>query len=242
MARKKKEASGSAGAPLFMATYGDMVTLLLTFFVFLYSFSSIDVQKFKKMMFSFQGALGVLPGGKTIQEDSGVYQGYVGQDAGDAEKRTEQFKQGVAQQLQALAEKEGLHKEITVKVNERGVTVSLSEQFLFAPGGADLSPLSRRVLFKIGQILKTFPNQLAVEGHTDNAPLQGGLYKDNWGLSAGRAAVVASYLAGTVGLSPNRLEAVGYGSAKPIVPNDTPEHRALNRRVDLVLLTQHSLR
>ena len=103
MARKKKEAQGSAGAPLFMATYGDMVTLLLTFFVFLYSFSSIDVQKFKKMMFSFQGALGVLPGGKTIQEDSGVYQGYVGQDAGDANKRTEQFKQGVAQQLQALA-------------------------------------------------------------------------------------------------------------------------------------------
>ena len=242
MARKKKEPQGSAGAPLFMATYGDMVTLLLTFFVFLYSFSSIDVQKFKKMMFSFQGALGVLPGGKTIQEDSAAFQGSMGQDAGDANRRTEQFKKGVAQQLQALAKQEGLENQIVVQVNQRGVTVSLSEQFLFAAGGTDLSPLSRRVLFKIGQILKTFPNQLAVEGHTDNSPLEGGLYKDNWGLSAGRAAVVASYLADRVGISPSRLQAVGYGASKPIVPNDTPEHRALNRRVDLILLTQYSLR
>ena len=225
-----------------MATYGDMVTLLLTFFVFLYSFSSIDVQKFKKMMFSFQGALGVLPGGKTIQEDSAAFQGSMGQDAGDANRRTTQFKQGVAQQLQALAKQEGLENQIVVQVNQRGVTVSLSEQFLFAPGGADLSPLARRVLFKIGQILKAFPNQLAVEGHTDNSPLEGGLYKDNWGLSAGRAAVVASYLADRVGISPNRLQAVGYGANKPIVPNDTLEHRALNRRVDLILLTQYSLR
>ncbi|EHM09601.1 flagellar motor protein [Thermanaerovibrio velox DSM 12556] len=241
MARKKKQPEGSAGAPLFMATYGDMVTLLLTFFVFLYSFSSIDVQKFQKMMFSFQGALGVLPGGKTIQEGAGVYAGRVGQDAGDAPKRTQEFKEGIAKQLQALAKEQGLQDQMIVQINQRGVTVSLSEQFLFAPGSAELSPLARRLLFKVGQVLVGVRYPISFEGHTDNTPLEGGPYGDNWGLSAARAASVASYMVNRVGLSDRNVQAVGYGSSKPLVPNDTPEHRALNRRVDLVILTDNSL-
>jgi chemotaxis protein MotB len=242
MARKKKDPGGPAGAPLFMATYGDMVTLLLTFFVFLYSFSTIDAQKFQKMMFSFQAALGVLPGGQTTQEEQGVWRGNFGVDAGDANKQTQAFKKGVAERLQALAKAEGLSDQITVKIDQRGVTVSLSEQFLYAPGAADPSPEARRVLYKIGQVFKEFSNPLAVEGHTDNSPLEGGVYRDNWGLSSARAALIASYLSGRVGIDPRRLQAVGYGSYRPLVPNDTPGHRAINRRVDLVLLTQNPVR
>ncbi|ACZ19556.1 OmpA/MotB domain protein [Thermanaerovibrio acidaminovorans DSM 6589] len=241
MARKKKQPEGPTGAPLFMATYGDMVTLLLTFFVFLYSFSSIDVQKFQKMIFSFQGALGVLPGGKTIQEDAGVYQGKVGQDAGDSIKRTQEFKEGIARQLQALAKEEGLQSQMKVHVDQRGVTVSMSEQFLFAPGSAELSPFARRVLFKVGQVLRVVRFPLSFEGHTDNTPMEGGLYGDNWGLSAARAAAVASYMVNRIGLSDKNVQAVGYGPSKPLVPNDTPEHRAINRRVDIVILTEHSI-
>jgi chemotaxis protein MotB len=224
-----------------MATYGDMVTLLLTFFVFLYSFSSIDVQKFQKMIFSFQGALGVLPGGKTIQEDAGVYQGKVGEDAGDSIKRTQEFKEGIARQLQALAKEEGLQSQMKVHVDQRGVTVSMSEQFLFAPGSAELNPLARRVLFKVGQVLRVVRFPLSFEGHTDNTPMEGGLYGDNWGLSAARAAAVASYMVNRIGLSDKNVQAVGYGPSKPLVPNDTPEHRAINRRVDIVILTEHSI-
>lgn len=241
MARKKKQPEGPPGAPLFMATYGDMVTLLLTFFVFLYSFSSIDVQKFQRMIFSFQGALGVLPGGKTIQEDAGVYQGKVGQDAGDSIKRTQEFKEGIARQLQALAKEEGLQSQMKVHVDQRGVTVSMSEQFLFAPGSAELSPFARRVLFKVGQVLRVVRFPLSFEGHTDNTPMEGGLYGDNWGLSAARAAAVASYMVNRIGLSDKNVQAVGYGPSKPLVPNDTPEHRAINRRVDIVILTEHSI-
>jgi chemotaxis protein MotB len=242
MARKKKEAAAAPGAPLYMATYGDMVTLLLTFFVFLYSFSSIDVQKFQKMMFSFQSALGVLPGGQTVEEQPGVWRGDFGTDAGEAKKQTQEFKQGLAERLQALAKAEGLDKSVTIRVDQRGVTVSLAEQLLYAPGGADPKPEAKRILYKIGQIFREFSNPVAVEGHTDNTPLDGGIFRDNWGLSAARAALVASYLSSRVGLTPTRLQAVGYGSYRPLVPNDTPSHRAINRRVDLVVLTQNPVR
>ena len=86
------------------------------------------------------------------------------------------------------------------------------------------------------------PNKLAVEGHTDSDQPVGSLYEDNWGLSAARAAAVASYLNGALGIKSSRLRAVGLGSSSPLVPNDSPEHKTLNRRVDVVVLSLHSVR
>ena len=83
---------------------------------------------------------------------------------------------------------------------------------------------------------------VAVEGHTDAVPLTGGMYRSNWGLSSMRAAVVADYLETAGEIDPLKLQAVGFASYQPIVPNDSPEHRALNRRVDLVFLSQYPKR
>ena len=93
----------------------------------------------------------------------------------------------------------------------------------------------------MGLLLAEVPNALSVEGHTDGVPLRGGPYRDNWGLSAMRAAGVASFLAST-GVEAGRLQAVGFGPTRPLVPNDTAEHRRLNRRVDLVVLSQYPRR
>ena len=82
----------------------------------------------------------------------------------------------------------------------------------------------------------------AVEGHTDSGILNGGIYRDNWGLSAMRAAAVASYMEHAGRFDANKLQAVGYSSSQPIVPNDSPEHRALNRRVEIVFLSQYPKR
>ncbi len=134
---------------------------------------------------------------------------------------------------------EGLDKEIVVRIDQRGVTVSLSDQFLFESGRAEIKPEGMRVLFKIAEFIKDSVPAVAVEGHTDAVPLRGGIYRDNWGLSSARAAAVASYLQERAGFDPLKLQAVGYGPNRPLVPNDTPEHRALNRRVDLVFLSQY---
>ena len=78
-----------------------------------------------------------------------------------------------------------------------------------------------------------------VEGHTDAVPLNGGIYRDNWGLSSARAAVEASYFETAGGVNPIKLQAVGFGSNRPVVPNDSPEHMSLNRRVDIIFLSQY---
>ncbi len=237
MARRKKQQEESGAN--WLTTYGDMVTLLLTFFVLLFSFSTIDVVKFKKLILSFQGAIGALPGGETLQQSPEIFGGATGMDAGDARRQTQDILE-VTRKIQTLIREEGLEEDVTVQISERGVTISLADQLLFLLGSSDLLPGGKRVLSKLGEILRLVSVPVAVEGHTDSLPLRGGPYKDNWGLSSVRAATVASYLQDPGEISPYRLKSVGYGQYKPLVPNDTEEHRALNRRVDLVLLSQYA--
>lgn len=238
MARRGKKEESSPGAPLWLVTYGDMVTLVLTFFVLLFSFSSIDVMKFEMMILSFQGALGFMPGGKAVQQDPAVFGGSVATQAAESTRVNPNI-QEVAKNLRSYLQSEGLDKQVVVRIDQRGVTVSLSDQFLFSSGSADLKPEGMRVLFKIAEFIRDAVPAVAVEGHTDSTPLRGGKYNDNWGLSSARAASVASYLQYRAKFDPRKIQAVGYGPNQPLVPNDTPEHKALNRRVDLVFLSRY---
>jgi chemotaxis protein MotB len=239
MARKEKAPDVAVGAPLYMATYGDMVTLVLCFFVLLYAMSSIDSQKFQKALISLRGSFGVLRGGTTTEEATEPNtSGEDGTSAG-ASSRMELDTQHVAYTVDSYLRSEGLSKSIQVTINQRGVTVSISDQFLFESGSAELKNDGRRVLYKIATLVRDEVPAVSVEGHTDGVPLRGGIYRDNWGLSSARAAVVASYLESEGRITPQKLQAVGYSAYRPVVPNDSLEHRALNRRVDLVFLSQY---
>ena len=241
MARRRRKTDSSGGGQGWLATYGDMVTLLLTFFVFLFAFSTIDVQKFEKLLLSFQGALGVLPGGKAVEEETtNPFGGQTAADAGSSAQQTPDVNH-IAERVIALVRREQLESQVSITVDQRGITISLSEQVLFDTGVADVRPEGQRLIHKMGLLLAEVPNLISVEGHTDGVPLRGGPYRDNWGLSAMRAAGIASFLASD-SIGPGRLQAVGFGPTKPLVPNDTPEHRRLNRRVDLVVLSQYPRR
>lgn len=247
MARRKKDSGGGgAGAPLWMATYGDMVTLLLCFFVLLYSFSTIDARKFEALSVSMQNAFNIQPGGRTTVQAPGLQEGSLMDGMGDTRHVTDSNQTESSHQVLALLQEaiksEHLEDEIKVVVDERGVVISLSEQVLFAEGSARIHPEALRILYKIGGILDSLPNQVAVEGHTDSAQPISSIYGDNWGLSAARAAAVTSYLNETLKIPTGRLRVVGLGSSSPLVPNDTEEHMRLNRRVDIVILSQHSVR
>ena len=222
-----------------MATYGDMVTLILRFFVLLFAMSSIDSQKFQKALISLRGSLGVLKGGTTMEEPLQPDQsGTEGKDAGAA-PRFELDTRYVAHTINSYLRAEGLDKSIQVTINQRGVAVSISDQFLFGSGSAELKPEGQRALYKIATLVRDKVPAVSIEGHTDSTPLTGGIYRNNWGLSSMRAAVVASYLEFAGGMDPLRLQAVGMGSSRPMVPNDSLEHRALNRRVEIVFLSQY---
>jgi chemotaxis protein MotB len=247
MARKKKSGGGGGpGAPLWMSTYGDMVTLLLCFFVLLYAFSTLDVQKFTAVAESLQQAFNIMPGGPSTSSRQSIDDGALGEGAGDAERPTTSDQTNNSRQVLALVQEaiktESLEDEITVEVTERGVVVSFSEELLFGEGSARLHPDATRILYKIGSIIKALPNEVSLEGSTDSDVLQNSIYGDNWGLSAARAAVVTSYLDSVLQIPANRLKAVGLGPSAPKVPNDTDEHKALNRRVDMVIMSLHSIR
>jgi chemotaxis protein MotB len=239
MARKEKTPPSAPGAPLYMATYGDMVTLVLCFFVLLFAMSSVDAQKFQKAILSLQGSLGVLKGGTTVEVATEPnVSGEDGKAAGEAPRYVSNT-QHVAYTINNYLRSEALDKSIQVTITQRGVSVSISDQFLFDSGSAMLKPDGRRVLYKIATLVRDEVPAISIEGHTDAVPLQGGIYRDNWGLSSARAAVVASYLEAEAGVSPQKLQAVGFASYRPMVPNDSPEHRMLNRRVDIVFLSQY---
>lgn len=226
-----------------MATYGDMVTLLLCFFVLLYSFSTLDTVKFEALANSFQQAFNVQQGGSTMTPIKGIEDGHFGQSAGDSPRETQGNDVHIAKQMRTIVKEANVEDSVTVTQTERGVVVSLTDQLLFADGSAELRPEATRVLYKIGGALKSIPNPVAVEGHTDSTALwEGNVYKNNWGLSSARSASVASYLDARIEIDSARLQAVGYSSSRPIVPNDTSEHKLLNRRVDLVILSVHNVK
>lgn len=229
--KKRKEREDLRGN--WLTTYGDMVTLLLTFFVFLYSFSVIDAHKFEKMMHSFQSTIGVLPAGTAILGEETFSGGrfilpnqrllLISQESKETYEKIANF---LKAEIQA--------GEVAVRIEERGVVISILDSILFDSGKIDIHPKAKRLLYKISQIIKDIPNYISVEGHTDNVPLKGGPYVNNLGLSAMRAAAVSSYLT-RAGIEPERIRAVGYGQSRPLVPNDTEEHKRINRRVDILI-------
>jgi chemotaxis protein MotB len=115
----------------------------------------------------------------------------------------------------------------------------MSDQFMFDSGSAELKSAAKRTLTMIASMVRDVSPAVAVEGHTDNNPLLGGIYRNNWGLSAARSASVVTWLEDDGKYPPTALQIIGFGSAKPIVPNDTAANRSLNRRVDIVFLSQY---
>ena len=246
MARKRKQPDGGGGGAGWMNTYADMVTLLLCFFVLLFAFSTLDAKKFDALAASLQTAFNIQPGGQTPSVAPNVYEGALLDGQGDTRHQTdstatEKSHQVLAMIQQAIKEL-NLETEIKTWVDERGVVVSISEQLLFDEGSAKIHPEARRILSKIGGILENLPNELAIEGHTDPERPLNSIYGDNWGLSAARAAMVTSYLNESIGIAAKRLRAIGLGSTSPKIPNDSPANMRLNRRVDIVILSEHSVR
>jgi chemotaxis protein MotB len=127
---------------------------------------------------------------------------------------------------------------ITVSSQERGLVISLKDTLLFASGSDQLNPEARKIIKQLGNSLLAIPNHIRVEGHTDNLPIKNARIPSNWELSTLRATTVLHVLQGEVGIPPERLSVSGYGEYRPLASNDTPENRAKNRRVDIVILKQ----
>ncbi|MDB6353472.1 OmpA family protein [Trichococcus sp. K1Tr] len=270
MSKRRKQGTESGGSPEWMTTFSDLMTLLLTFFILLYSMSSVSNVKFTQAANSLQNSFvgssqkSILDGGQWIPEnnenagvnattgdtaslsktDMAVIEAAKAKAAQD-ELLTSDGQTMIAvdpevikmyQEVKDFVEKNGLSEEISMSMDADGVYMNVKAAFLFTPGSAVITESGTPALQKVAELIGNFENKVVIEGHTDNVPHHDPKFDSNWELSAGRAIAVLRYLAEQQNVDPARLSAVGYGEYNPLVPNDTAEQLAENRRVNIVLV------
>ena len=200
--------------------YSDMITNLMLFFLMLYGLSRMTADARHDIM-------------QNMQEK---FRGRTDVEARAQRVMKNVIEEDAASKVTALMEKQGLEKYTSVEVTEKQIKITLTVPVLFKPGDAELADNAKSALTGVSKVLSAVPNKVIIEGHTDNQPLANGKYVSNWELSVARAYSVIEYFSKEKGISPERFIAAGYGEYHPVASNDTPEGRAENRRIEIVML------
>ncbi|AEI38789.1 flagellar motor protein MotB [Paenibacillus mucilaginosus] len=242
--RRKRENAPGGGHDRWLITYADLITLLLIFFVVMYSMSKVDLDKYDEisdaLRSEFNRSHSVLDGGDGIT--GGVNPPLGADDARlqlEREKRLyreRQFQQMVGQ-MQAYIEANNLQAQVNAATTTRGVTFTMNDLFLFDLGKAELKPEAKPVLEKLSSLFAEIDATISIEGHTDDLPLAtGSIYVDNWGLSGARSLSVLRYFLYDTQLDPQKFVSASYAHTRPVAENTSAENRAKNRRVEIVVL------
>ena len=225
-----------------LTTFNDLVTLLMVFFVLLFTMSTIDTRKMQDFQYALQSGLGILKEGKRVAISVKKTQPVddmshiMTQAEGELNKKGNRQPGGkLVDQIRQLTEAD---PDIQVIYTHQGIRLSFEDQVLFDFGKATINPAGFIFLDTIANALDKIPYAVRVEGHTDNVPIQTRRFPSNWELSVARAVSVVKYFAEVSNIDPQRLSAVGYGESRPVAANDTLPNRAKNRRVEILLLTE----
>ena len=229
----------AAGAPAWMATFADLVTLLMCFFVLLFAMSTTQQETYKELVQSLRSALGA----QAVPE-SGTREGLtmhavpseepsenqqIDELGGMIEKEMEE----IVSEIRELVLFNKLGGEVSVTKTEDGVVITMSALLLFSQGGARLSEKGHDILKKVAAVLSKLAYQVKIKGHTDSSPISSSIFPSNWELSSARASTVVRLLVKN-GVPPQYVSAEGYAHYHPVATNDTARGRALNRRVKIV--------
>ncbi len=243
--KKKHQEEEHENHERWLVSYADFITLLFAFFVVMYSVSRIDNKKLQQvaegirwaMHFEGTGGVGQLPVFEGPPSEGGDIASLSGSRSVSPEKRQqiEALRRRIENRVKPfLLERAGM-AAVTVEVEDRLVKVRLAAGEFFEPGASALRPQVLPVLDAIAEEVVPMGRPIQVDGHTDDQPVQGGRFRDNWELSAARAATVTSFLERAHGADPRLLTAAGFGEARPLSREATPEARERNRRVELVV-------
>lgn len=258
MLRRKKKGSE---IPAWVVTFADLMSLLLCFFVLLLSFAEIDVIRFKQLAGQMSEAFGVqrdVPADVIPMGTSAVFdkfspgkpemtlreevrqttslerprlETHKEKERADAQLRLQAMQLNLEQQLQEKIEAGLIH----IERDGETVLIRIDEQGSFPSGSADLTGNFSDLLRNLSSTFADAPGTISVLGHTDNVPVRGSRFVSNWDLSAMRSAAVANLLLENAALDPQRLMVVGHAYTRPLMPNDTPRGRAMNRRVEIIV-------
>jgi chemotaxis protein MotB len=205
---------------LWAITYGDLMSYLMIFFLLLFSVSIAKtdrskLRKYEESLIQIQKTFGGEISKEKIQKM-------------EIQKKEENLET-------KLKEMQEANLNFELQSSEKRVKLILKEAVLFDSGSAELKVQAKKILKDVIDELKKLPNDIIVEGHTDNVPIRGGIYRSNFELSMARAYSVIKFMQDE-GIDPKRLSGIGYGEYKPIADNSTPEGRAKNRRIEISIL------
>ncbi len=237
-----------------LVSYADFITLLFAFFTALYAISTVDAKKASKMQFSTRSAFNLdlfpqnkPPASKPSVEsqidatslavnlrDKPIKRQMTGMFSSES-VQTPQSLQHVYNELRKLVD-EDRAQGVSVRASKNAIILSLHDAAYFAPGSIELRKAALPMLDKIAERVLATHMDIRVEGHTDDSVVSNPKYHSNWELSTGRAVSVVRYFMQQFAYPPDMISVAGYGSYKPLASNDTPEGRASNRRVDIILL------
>lgn len=254
MKRREGRKNVKKGAPKWMVTYSDMVTLILVFFILLFSMSQIDAVKFEAISESFKNRMIFdffpspvpmdNPTENTSTEEKGQTTNEFDMPVNDDKKSkpdsdtAEDSLSNLMDEVEAYLDEHSLNHVISANRSERGVELVLQDSILFDSGEADILPSAQPFLTKVGNLLSQINNDIKVEGHTDDVPMSSYRYPSNWELSGARASSVVRLLVDENNLDEDRFSIAGYSDTKPLVPNDSASNRSKNRRVEIVILEE----
>ena len=233
------EEEGGGHDERWVISYADLVTLLLGFFIILYASAEVDMQRFEQLSAAFSQAFNVeINEGSGSNEGSSVFEAGNGfMPNGSLESILDEDVLRIRAQVDQAAHDAGIAPgQVEVIRSSDSVVLRLSDSLLFTSASAQIRTEALPLLDVVAEVLQSLPNEVRIEGHTDNVPVGTTAYPTNWELSSARATSVLRYLVETAGVEPWRMVASGYGEFAPIATNATPEGRALNRRADIVLV------
>jgi chemotaxis protein MotB len=252
MARRRRKHEEHVNHERWLVSYADFITLLFAFFTTLYAISTVDQKKAGKLVYSmrtafnlefFTGLANAGPNFVNVFDQAAVVTGDKKTDetpatptAGNGPGNGGPSKlQALSRKLSELSIDPALRGKMQIRMEARGLVVSLAEAGFFPSGSAALRPEATGALLALARTFDEPSYRITVEGHTDNVPVRNTKYGSNWELSTARASAVVALFIEKAGLPPKRLSASGYGEFKPVALNDGEEGRAKNRRVDVVI-------
>ncbi len=222
------------GAPRWVVTFGDLMSLLLCFFVLLLSFSELDRQKYKQVAGSLERAFGVQRRTKVMEVPKGMKM--IAKDF-DQELIATRIKEDIGKELEEVISSQlyDLKDQIEIDGSDEEIIIRLMGESTFDSGKAVIRPQMKPLLKKIAELIRGNANDIIIAGHTDNVPIRSGPYRTNLRLSTARASAVAEYIIARSEINPQRISTMGFGEYRPIDTNETPAGRQKNRRVEIIL-------
>ncbi|HAF95001.1 MAG: hypothetical protein A2X34_00610 [Elusimicrobia bacterium GWC2_51_8] len=215
----KRYSSGTRENPLWLIVLAGLMTNLMLFFMILYVFNTQSESSAKTLfMQSFEKEKSETQKEKNA---NGIIQKFNEQEA--------------AKNLEEELAKAGLKNAAEVQITEKQIKINVAAPVLFTSGKAGLNPGSAGILGALAKVLTRLPNDIIIEGHTDNVPIRSGDYATNWELSSARSTAVADFLSGNFAIQNNRIICAAYGEYRPVASNATAKGRAQNRRIEIIV-------